>query len=215
MSRLSRAAGLVSVGTLVSRVLGLLRDSVRAALFGAGSISDALDVAFKIPNLFRDLFAEGAFSGAFVPTLTRTQESDGKDAAFALLNRVLSTMLVYVGALCGLLVAFAPGIVRLITADAFVEESGAFDATVRLVRVLATFLLLITLAVAAMGALNVRGRFFVPALSPATQNLVLVAGGLALCAVVVLPAERALPYAFLLLVGGLSQFLVQLPTRWR
>ena len=76
---LARAAGSVSLATLFSRVLGLLRDAVRAALLGAGALSDALDVAFKVPNLLRDLFAEGAFSGAFVPTLARVRARRGKD----------------------------------------------------------------------------------------------------------------------------------------
>lgn len=215
MSRLSRAAGLVSVATLVSRVLGLLRDSVRAALFGSGWLSDALDVAFKVPNLFRDLFAEGAFSGAFVPTLTATRERDGHDAALALLNRVLSTLLVYVGLVVALLALGAPWIVRLIAAPEFVERSGAFDDAVLLVRVLAPFLLFICLAVAAMGTLNVWGRFFVPALSPATQNLVLVLGGIVVYQVVADSAAAALPWAGLLLLGGALQFVIQVPALLR
>jgi putative peptidoglycan lipid II flippase len=210
VTRLARAAGLVSVATLVSRVLGLLRDSVRAALFGSGWLSDALDVAFKVPNLFRDLFAEGAFSGAFVPTITRTHEREGRAAALTLLNRVLSTMLVYVGGLCLLLIAFAPAIVRVLASEKFVEQPEFADA-VRLVRVLAPFLLLICMAVAAMGALNVLGRFFVPALSPAAQNLVLVLGGVVVYKAVVDAPARALPWAFLLLAGGALQFLIQVP----
>lgn len=210
MTRLFRAAGLVSVATLVSRVLGLLRDSVRAALFGSGWLSDALDVAFKVPNLFRDLFAEGAFSGAFVPTIMRTHEREGRAAALELLNRVLSTMLVYVGGLCLLLIAFAPAIVRILASDRFAEQPEFADA-VRLVRVLAPFLLLICLAVAAMGALNVLGRFFVPALAPAAQNLVLVLGGLVVHKAVLDAPARAMPWAFLLLAGGALQFLIQVP----
>jgi len=210
VTRLSRAAGLVSVATLVSRVLGLLRDSVRAALFGSAGLSDALDVAFKVPNLFRDLFAEGAFSGAFVPTITGVHEREGREAALALLNRVLSTMLVYVGGLCAILVAFAPSAVRILAAREFTERPEFGDA-VLLVRVLAPFLLLICLAVAAMGALNVLGRFFVPALSPAAQNAVLVLGGVVLYKAVEDAPARALPWAYLLLAGGALQFLIQVP----
>ncbi|HEX5136038.1 MAG TPA: murein biosynthesis integral membrane protein MurJ [Planctomycetota bacterium] len=210
MTRLSRAAGLVSLATLVSRVLGLLRDSVRAALFGSGWLSDALDVAFKVPNLFRDLFAEGAFSGAFVPTIMRTHEREGRAAALVLLNRVLSTMLVYVGALCLVLISFAPWIVRILASPTFVEQPEFRDAVV-LVRILAPFLLLICLAVAAMGALNVLGKYFVPALSPAAQNLVLVLGGLVVYKAVAEAPARAVPWAFLLLAGGALQFLIQVP----
>lgn len=215
MTRLSRAAGLVSVATLVSRVLGLLRDSVRAALFGSGWLSDALDVAFKVPNLFRDLFAEGAFSGAFVPTLMGTNEREGRAAALVLLNRVLSTMLVYVGAICAGIVAFAPAIVRALAAPEFLGQPGLVTDAVLLVRVLAPFLLLICMAVAAMGALNVFGRFFVPALSPAAQNLVLVIGGIVVYKAVAEDADRAVPWACLLLAGGALQFLIQVPALLR
>jgi len=214
VSRLSRAAGLVSAATLVSRVLGLLRDAVRAALVGARSLSDALNVAFKIPNLLRDLFAEGAFAGAFVPTLSRVRAEDGDEAAFALLNRALSTLLVYVGVVVALLVVFAEPVVRLMTAEAF-EQRDVFPLAVLLVRLLAPFLLFVCLAVAAQGALNVFGRFFVPALSPALQNLTLVAGGFFLLALGRARYDAAFPWACLLLAGGGLQFLVQVPPLWR
>jgi len=212
--RLARAAGAVSLATFCSRVLGLARDAVRATLLGATSLSDAVDVAFKVPNLLRDLFAEGAFSGAFVPTLSGVRARRGDAAAFEALNRVLSTMLVHVGIVVALLVIGADVVVRAITSARF-AESAAFDLTVLLVRLLAPFLLFISLAVAAMGALNVFDRFFVPALSPALQNLTLVAGGGVLIGAAVGGAPAAVPWAVLLLVGGLLQFAVQLPPLWR
>jgi len=214
VSRLARAAGLVSLAVFLSRILGLMRDALRAALVGALRLSDSLDVAFKVPNLLRDLFAEGAFSGAFVPTLSAVREREGDAAALALLNRVLSTMLVYVGLVTALMVAFAPQLVGLITSPRFAEQPE-FELAIVLVRMLAPFLLFISLAVAAMGALNVFGRFFVPALSPAIQNLLLVAGGLTLVHLGVGRAEAVLPWAVLLLAGGALQFLVQLPSLYR
>ncbi len=214
MSRLVRAAGLVSIGTLVSRVLGLGRDAVRGALLGARWLSDAVDVAFKVPNLLRDLFAEGAFSGAFVPTLTVARERNGDAAAFAVLNRVLSTLAVYVGGLVVLLVVFAPALVRAIAAPSFVR-SEYFELTVQLVRILSPFLLFISLAAAAMGALNVFGRFFVPALSPAVQNALLVCGGLFVYTIAGGGREAAVPWALLLLCGGFLQFVIQLPALYR
>ena len=210
MNRLARAAGAVSAATLVSRILGLFRDGLRAALIGAGRLSDAVDVAFKVPNLLRDLFAEGAFSGAFVPTLSRERETRGDAEAFALFNRVASTILVYLGLVVAAIVAGAPVIVRAL-APSFVAEQGVFDLTVVLVRLLAPFLLFVSLSAAAMGTLNVFGRFFVPALSPAMQNLVLVSGGLVVWRLVDGPAAAAVPWAVLLLAGGAMQFLVQLP----
>lgn len=214
MSRLGRAAGLVSLAVFFSRILGLVRDSLRAALVGARWLSDSLDVAFKVPNLLRDLFAEGAFSGAFVPTLAAVREKEGDAAALALLSRVLSTLLVYVGLVTALMVAFAPQVVALITSPRFASQPE-FDLAVVLVRLLAPFLLFISLAVAAMGALNVFGRFFVPALSPAMQNLLLAAGGLTLVQLGVDRAGAVVPWAVLLLGGGAVQFLVQLPPLYR
>jgi putative peptidoglycan lipid II flippase len=212
--RLARAAGAVSLATLCSRVLGLTRDAVRAALLGASALSDALDVAFKVPNLLRDLFAEGAFSGAFVPTLAGVRERKGDAAAFEVLNRVFTTMLIHVGLVVVLLVWGADGVVRLITAERF-AQSAEFGLTVLLVRLLAPFLLFVSLAVAAMGALNLFDRFFVPALSPALQNLTLVAGGGLMLAAGIGGAAAAVPWAVLLLIGGLAQFVVQLPALWR
>jgi putative peptidoglycan lipid II flippase len=214
VSRLARAAGLVSLAVFLSRILGLVRDALRAALVGASRLSDSLDVAFKVPNLLRDLFAEGAFSGAFVPTLSAVREREGDAAALALLNRVLSTMLVYVGVVTALMVAFAPQVVGLITSPRFAAQPE-FELAVVLVRLLAPFLLFISLAVAAMGALNVFGRFFVPALSPAMQNLLLVAGGLTLIHLRAGRAEAVVPWAVLLLAGGALQFVVQLPSLYR
>jgi putative peptidoglycan lipid II flippase len=215
VSRLARAAGLVSLAVLLSRILGLMRDALRAALVGAGWLSDALDVAFKVPNLLRDLFAEGAFSGAFVPTLSVVREKEGDAAAFVLLNRVLSTLLVYVGLVTALMVAFAPQVVGLIASPRFTAQPELFERAVGLVRLLAPFLLFISLAVAAMGALNVFSRFFVPALSPAMQNVLLVVGGVTLVHLGVGRAEAVRPWAVLLLAGGALQFLVQLPPLYR
>ena len=211
----SRAAGVVALATLMSRFFGLARDAIRAALIGAGWLSDAVNVAFKVPNLLRDLFAEGAFSGAFVPTLTAEREQSGDEAAWALFNRVLCTLAVYVGVVVALLIAFAPELVQLLASRHFVEESGFFELTVMLVRLLAPFLFFISLAVAAMGALNVWGRFFVPALSPALQNVLLVGGGVTLWKAGFGDARAAVPWAVLLLIGGVLQFAAQVPALLR
>jgi putative peptidoglycan lipid II flippase len=209
--RLSRAAGAVSVATLVSRLLGLLRESVRAALLGSAQLSDAVDVAFRVPNLLRDLFAEGAFSGAFVPTLSRERRRAGDASAIALVNRAGTTLLLYVALAVGLLALFAPQILAALTSREFQADPERSGPAVRLTRLLAPFLLFVCAAVVAMGALNVFGRFFLPALSSAAQNAVLVGGGGALLAAGVAGPEAATPWALLLLAGGACQFLVQVP----
>ncbi|NJN14585.1 MAG: hypothetical protein HC813_02880 [Planctomycetes bacterium] len=175
---------------------------MRAALLGADRLSDAVNVAFKVPNLLRDLFAEGAFSGAFVPTLAARREREGPAAALELFNRVLSTLFVYVGILVLLLALFAPAIVTLLTDAEFSGDREQFTRTVLLVRLLSPFLLFISFAVAAMGTLNVSGHFFLPALSPATQNLLLVVGGLLLYFGGLRGGASAVPWALLLLAGA-------------
>lgn len=211
MRRLSRAAGAVSVATLVSRLLGLLRESVRAGLLGSAQLSDAVDVAFRVPNLLRDLFAEGAFSGAFVPTLARERRRGGDASALALVNRAGTTLLLYVALAVALLALFAPQILAALTSREFQTDPERHGPALRLTRVLAPFLLFICAAVVAMGALNVFGRFFLPALSSAAQNAILVGGGGALLAFGVAGSDAATPWALLLLAGGACQFFVQVP----
>src|SRR5512144_1449831 len=109
--RIARAAGLVSAMTLVSRLLGLVREQVFAALLGAGYYSDAFRIGFRVPNLLRDLFAEGALSAAFVPTYARTAKQDGHGEAFELANRVLTLLAVLLGAIVLLGVVFAQPLV--------------------------------------------------------------------------------------------------------
>jgi putative peptidoglycan lipid II flippase len=110
--RLVRSAGVVSLAVLMSRVTGLVRESIMARMFGAGLIYDAFQLGFRIPNLARDLFAEGALSSAFVPTFTEYLTMRGKPEAARLANLVASALIVLVGAICALGVIFAPAIVR-------------------------------------------------------------------------------------------------------
>src|SRR5580693_3212777 len=114
---LARSAGLAAAATLTSRVLGLARDQVLAALFGAGNEMDAFIVAFRIPNLARDLFAEGAMSAAFVPTFTRVLTVEGKADAWRLGNSVLNGLLVVTGAIVAIGLVFAPSIVGAYAGD--------------------------------------------------------------------------------------------------
>src|ERR1700730_149802 len=114
---LARSAALTAAATLASRILGLARDQVLAALFGAGNEMDAFIVAFRIPNLARDLFAEGAMSAAFVPTFTRVLTVEGKADAWRLGNNVLNGLLVVTGAIVALGLVFAPSIVGAYAGD--------------------------------------------------------------------------------------------------
>jgi putative peptidoglycan lipid II flippase len=197
--------------TLVSRVLGLVREVVFAALVGAGYHADAFKIAFRIPNLLRDLFAEGALSAAFVPTYARTQREAGRAAAFALANRVLTVLLVLLGGLIVAAVVLARPLVAAL-ASGFDAEPGKAALTVFLTRLMMPFLLLVSLAAVAMGMLNAEERFGVPALSPALFNLVAIVWAAVLWARG-LPLEQVVVgWAGGALLGGLAQFLVQVPS---
>src|SRR5438093_12942584 len=109
---LLRSAGSISIATAVSRVLGLLREQVQSYYFGAGLVTDAFLAAFRIPNLLRDLFAEGALSSAFIPTFTAIKERDGTEGAWRLANRLITVLVLLGGGVTGCIVHAAPGMMR-------------------------------------------------------------------------------------------------------
>lgn len=198
---------------MVSRVLGLARDQVQAYYFGAGMAADAFLAAFRIPNLLRDLFAEGALSSAFVPTFTREREQNGPEAAWRLANRVITAVVVLLGALSLAILLAAPWILRLY-AWGFSEEKLALATT--MTRVLSPFLLFVALAAVAMGVLNTCRRFFLPALAPAWFNVCAILGILTLAPF--LPRVGIHPVVSLAIgacIGGAAQFFVQVPAMRR
>jgi putative peptidoglycan lipid II flippase len=210
-ARIARAAGLVSAMTLVSRVLGLVREVVFAALIGAGYHSDAFRIGFRIPNLLRDLFAEGALSAAFVPTYARVQKQESRQASFALANRVFTLLAVLLGGLIVAAVVLAWPLVSAL-APGFDDQPGKAGLTVLLTRVMMPFLLLVSFAAVAMGMLNAEERFGMPALSPALFNLVAILWAGLLWGMG-LPLEQVvIGWALGTLLGGLAQFLVQVPS---
>jgi len=210
-ARIARAAGLVSSMTLVSRVLGLVREQVFAALLGAGFYSDAFRIAFRIPNLLRDLFAEGALSAAFVPTYARSMVEGGREEAHRLANRVLTLLAALLGGLVVLGVAFAGEVVSIL-APGYAEVPGKSELTVFLTRVMMPFLPLVSFAAVAMGMLNAEERFRMPALSPAMFNLVTIAWGVGLYVLGFPPGQVVLGWAIGTLLGGFAQFAVQVPS---
>jgi putative peptidoglycan lipid II flippase len=206
---LLRTVGSISSATSVSRVLGLARDQVQSFYFGAGPVTDAFVAAFRIPNLLRDLFAEGALSSAFVPTLTAERARRGDAAAWGLANALIGALLLVLGALTLLIAVGAPAILRVYVLG-FAPEK--LDLTVTMTRIVSPFLLCVALAAVAMGILNTCGRFFVPALAPAAFNAAAIAGMILL--VPLLPRwglDPGLSLAIGALLGGVLQFLVQLP----
>ncbi len=209
--RSTRAAGKVSIAVALSRILGLARELIFANLFGAGFYYDAWQVAFRIPNFFRDLFAEGAFSAAFVPTFTEFLHKKGRSEAWLLVNLVINALLVLLGSFAVILLLFPNGFVYLV-ATGFVEVPGKVEVTSTLVKILSPFLLLVALASVAMSVLNTLNRFFLPSLAPAFFNLAVILAGLFL--VPLFERRGILPvYAMGVgaVLGGLLQFAAQWP----
>src|SRR5512143_2422818 len=130
----ARNAGVISLAVTASRVLGLVRDQVFAALFGAGLQYDAFLTAFRIPNLLRDLFAEGALSAAFVTTFTQVQQIKGEHEAFRLSNRVATLLIIVLSLICIVGWIFTPSIVYLL-APGFFDVSGKAELTIQLTRI--------------------------------------------------------------------------------
>ena len=214
-TRLARSAGVVGAATLTSRLLGLVRDQVLAYLFGAGNAMDAFNVATRIPNLLRDLFAEGAMSAAFVPAFMRRLTHEGRAEAWRLGNQLLNALVVVTGAfvLAGML--FAEPLVRLL-AGSYADVPGKLELTVFLTRLLLPFLTLVAVAAALMGMLNSLNRFFTPALSPAMYNVgIILSGALLVPLMPGLGLDPIVAIAVGALLGGMGQVALQVPALLR
>jgi putative peptidoglycan lipid II flippase len=208
---IARSAGLTGTATLVSRLLGLVRDQVLAAVFGAGNQMDAFVVAFRVPNLVRDLFAEGALSAAFVPTFTRHLANHGRSDAWRLGNSVLNALTLVTGIVVILGVIFAAPIVTLLAGD-YAEVPGKLELTILLTRIVLPFLTLAALAAAVMGMLNSLHHYFVPSLAPAWFNVATILGATVVVPVMVRLGQPAIhAIALATLAGGVLQIAVQWP----
>jgi putative peptidoglycan lipid II flippase len=208
--RIARAAGSMSAATMISRVLGYIRDMVLAFYLGATGLSDVFFLSFRIPNLLRELFAEGATASAVVPVLTEYEARSREDAS-RLVRVTLGFVMVVVGALCVLGIVFAPAVVSVI-GRGFLKYPEKFQLTVTLTRVMFPFLFFISLASVAMGALNTRRVFFVPALAPAFLNVAIISSVFVAATWFGHPVMGA---ALGVSLGGLLQFLVQAPAMKR
>jgi len=209
----ARSAGVASAAIFLSRITGLVREVVMGALFGATAQMDAFNIGFRIPNLTRDLFAEGALSSAFVPTFTKYLTTKSKEEARELYNLVATGILAIVGLLCLAGVVFSPQLVELF-ASSFHRIPGKFELAVRLTRIMFPFLLVVALAAQAMGVLNACKQFGVPALSSVWFNVGSVAFGLFAGQVLgprfgISPIEGM---AYGVVFGGLLQLLFQVPS---
>jgi putative peptidoglycan lipid II flippase len=208
-----RSAGVVSLAVFMSRITGLLRESVMARLFGAGLIYDAFMLGFRIPNLTRDLFAEGALASAFVPTFSEYLSQRSKEEAVRLVSLVATALIIVVGAVCTAGIIFAPVLVHLL-APGYAEVPGKFELAVRMTRIMFPFLLLVALAAQAMGVLNACNKFGVPAMASTFFNLGSVGFGIVLGKLLgpTLHLTRIEGMAIGVVLGGALQLIWQLPS---
>lgn len=205
-----RAAGLVSALTLLSRVLGVVREQVFAALLGAGMHADAFQIGFRIPNLLRDLFAEGALSAAFVPTYARLAAQEGRPSAQRMASRLLTLLAVILGGVVIVGVALAGSLVAAL-APGFEAVPGKWELTVRLTRIMLPFLPLVSFAAVAMGMLNAEGKYGPAALAPAMFNVMTIVWGLCLWRMKLGSDLVVVGWAVGTLLGGVAQFATQVP----
>jgi putative peptidoglycan lipid II flippase len=173
----TKAAGIIGVAVMCSRVLGLLREQVFAALFGGGAAMDAFTAAFRIPNILRDLFAEGALSTAFVTTFSKTIVRGGDEAAWRLANKVATMTSVVLGLICVAGVLLSGPLVSLF---AWGFDPAKAELTVHLTRIMFPFILLVSLAALAMGILNAKSVFGMPAMASSFFNIGSIVGGVVL-----------------------------------
>jgi putative peptidoglycan lipid II flippase len=210
----TKAAGLIALAVMCSRLLGLAREAIFAALFGGGLALDAFTVAFRIPNLLRDLFAEGALSTAFVTTFSKTIARGGDQSAWRLANKVATMTALVLGVLCIAGMFFSDSLVAVLAPGFGVEKAAL---TAHLTRIMFPFILLVSLAALVMGMLNAKNVFGMPAMASSFFNIGSIIGGVTL-GYWIDPhfGPRALiGLAFATVLGGALQLVVQLPSLTR
>ena len=208
---ISRATGVLTLATMASRVAGLARDMVVAAIFGAGMVTDAFFVAFTIPNLLRRFFAEGSLTAAFVPTFTDVLHHEGTDEARRVVRICWTLLLLVLACVTILGILSSPWLVKLI-GYGFSGTAGKLALTDLLNRLMFPYIFFISLVALFAGVLNVSGHFLLPALSPVLLNLAMIGSALVLAPRLDQPVT-ALAYGVLL--GGILQFAMQIPVLYR
>ncbi len=211
MSKMLKSTGAMGAATLLSRVLGMVREIVYARFMGDGAVAGAFQVAFQIPNLFRRLLGEGALTAAFIPVFKQKEKTEGEEAMWHAANAVISGLLVAASVivLLGVLgISFALGVIHF-------DEAGTV-LMLQLLRVMFPYLLLVCLAAVCMGMLNARGHFFIPALGAALLNVVMIASVYFLAPRLgTKPEQQVFGLAIGVLLAGAGQALFQLPLLWR
>ncbi len=207
IGKVARAAGVVGIATLASRVVGFVRDMVIAGFFGAGIGADAFFVAFRIPNLLRRLFAEGSLSIAFVPVFADYMENRGREEAFAMARSALRMLALIMAGITAVGILAAPWLVPLI-APGFDQVPDKMALTITLTRITFPYIFFICLVALCMGILNVLGHFAAPAAAPVLLNLAMIGSVFAISPFM---ADPVAGLAVGVLIGGLLQLALQAP----
>jgi putative peptidoglycan lipid II flippase len=208
--QLTKSASIVGLMTLLSRIMGFVRDILVATIFGAGPAYDAFLVAFKIPNFMRSLLAEGAFSQAFVPLLAEYHTKHGPKEIRNFIDKVAGSLSIVVLLVMCVLMAGAPWVIRLF-APGFEVDGERFALTTQMLHITAPYLFFISLTAFCSGILNTFNRFAIPALAPILLNLAMIASTLWLRGYL---DEPILALAYGVLLGGVLQLCIQLPFLW-
>lgn len=232
----ARSAGIVSIAVMVSRIFGLIRETIFARFFGAGFLYDAFIVGFRIPNLLRDLFAEGALSAAFVKVFTDYQLKNSEAEAWRLASLVFNALAVILSAVTILGILLSPLLVKVITYNYLGDPNHYYpvekaELATTLMQIMFPFILLVALAALAMGVLNTKGRFGIPASASTAFNIFSIIAGLGLAYwlsggswerstdKLVIPSDAAqwaiIGMSIGTLVGGAAQLLIQLPSLFK
>ena len=221
----TRAVGIVSIAVMVSRLLGLARETVISYYFPSKLSADPFYLAFRIPNFLRDMFGEGILSKAFITTFLTTEAEDGETAAWKLANRVFNLTCIVLIGITVFGVLFAPVIVDGLARDNFERSldpvahfgfNSKVELAVYLTQLMFPYLLFVSLAAIAMGLLNSKGKFGVPACASAFFNvssLVLGVGGYYMCPLAAIHPITGM--AIGVIIGGIAQFLMQVPAMYR
>lgn len=205
--QLARSTATVGFMTLLSRIAGFIRDVVIARVFGAGLAADAFFVAFKIPNFFRRIFAEGAFSQAFVPVFNEYQTRQEQEVQKAFVDRVAGNLALVVFGVTAIAIIFSPYMIQLF-APGFAKAGEKYELAVEMLRITFPYLLLISLASLGAGLLNSYGSFAIPAFAPVFLNISLILGAIAIAPFLDKPITGL---AWGVVLGGVLQLAFQLP----
>ncbi len=232
----AKSAGIVSIAVMFSRVLGLVREMIFSRFFGAGFLYDAFLVGFRIPNLLRDLFAEGALSAAFVKVFTDYQLKNSEEAAWRLASLIFNALATVLSAVCLFGILLSPYIVKIITYNYLGDPNYYYpqekaDLAVTLMQIMFPFILLVALAALAMGVLNTKGRFAIPASASTAFNIISIIAGLFFAYwlsggswelsvdKLKIPSDSAqwaiIGMAIGTLIGGAAQLIIQIPSLFK